>query len=217
MEKSEAVRSFNVGKHFVETCLKDIASLELNNDKELRQVLRGTVMVEVSYKAAENFGKVAGYVLDGKDGAKKLKDELFDLKEKVVQLYNVADRQNLVTIKTISEAIISEIKEVEEWTGDDRCLNTEDKYPTIPKELKDLFSSVEQCESFVKMNYGKSHKIVANAYLEEKRVVHPDSPKYVAVRTILYNYFILPFKPKDGEKRNNIYCVPSTFYKHFKY
>ena len=211
MEKSEAIRRFNEGKHFVETCLEDIASLELNNDKELRQVLKGTVMVEVSYKAAENFGKVAGYVLDGKDGAQKLKDKLFGLKEKLVQLYNGADRQNLVTIKTISEAIISEIKEVEEWTGEI------DNYPTIPKELKDLFSSEEQCEIFVRMNYGKSHKVVANAYLEEKGVVHPDSPKYVAVKTTLYNYFILPFKPKDGENKNNIYCDPSNFYRHFKY
>lgn len=94
---------------------------------------------------------------------------------------------------------------------------TTNNYPTIPKEVRDLFPSDEQCETFVRMNYGKSHKIVANAYLEEKGVVHPDSPKYVAVRTTLYNYFILPFKPKDGEKRNNIYCDPSTFYKHFKY
>ena len=139
MEKSEAVRCFNEGKHFVETCLKDVASLELNNDKELRQVLRGTVMVEVSYKAAENFCKVVSYVIDGKDGAQKLKGKLIDLKEKIVQLYNGADRQNLITIKSISEAIISEIKEVEEWAGDEhfiqnpipetgenRCLNTGD-------------------------------------------------------------------------------------------
>lgn len=119
MEKSEAVRRFNEGKHFVETCLEQIASLEQSNDKELRKALRGTVMVEVSYKAAENFGKVCCYVLDGKDGAQKLKDKLFDLKEKVVQLYNGADRQNLITIKTISETIISEIKEVEEWAGDE--------------------------------------------------------------------------------------------------
>ncbi len=132
MEKSEAVRSFNEGKHFVETCLEDIASLELNNDKELRQVLRGTVMVEVSYKAAENFGKVVNYIIDGEDGAQKLKDKLFDLKEKLAQLYNGADRQNLVTIREISKTIISEIKEVEEWacndseTGDNGCLNTGD-------------------------------------------------------------------------------------------
>lgn len=147
MEKSEAVRCFNEGKHFVETCLKDVASLELNNDKELRQVLRGTVMVEVSYKAAENFCKVVSYVIDGKDGAQKLKGKLIDLKEKIVQLYNGADRQNLITIKSISEAIISEIKEVEEWAGDEhfiqnpipetgenRCLNTGDKKSSTKAE-----------------------------------------------------------------------------------
>ena len=122
MEKSEAVRRFNEGKHFVETCLKDVASLELNNDKELRKVLRGTVMVEVSYKAAENFCKVGSYIIDGKDGAQKLKGKLIDLKEKIVQLYNGADRQNLITIKSISEAIISEIKEVEEWAGDEHFI-----------------------------------------------------------------------------------------------
>lgn len=123
MEKSEAVRRFNEGKHFVETCLEQIASLEQSNDKELRKALRGTVMVEVSYKAAENFGKVGSYVIDGKDGAQQLKDKLFGLKEKLVQLYNGADRQNLVTIKTISEAIISEIKEVEEWAGDEHFIH----------------------------------------------------------------------------------------------
>ena len=122
MEKSEAVRRFNEGKHFVETCLEDIASLDQSNDKELRKALRGTVMVEVSYKAAENFCKVCGYVIDGKDGTQKLKDKLFDLKEKVVQLYNDADRQNLVTIKTISKSIISEIKEVEELADDDHFI-----------------------------------------------------------------------------------------------
>jgi hypothetical protein len=94
---------------------------------------------------------------------------------------------------------------------------TGDNYPTIPPKVRDLFPSEEQCETFVRTNYGKSHKIIANNYLEEKGVVHPDSPKYVAVKTTLYNYFILPFKPKDGEERNNIYCDPSTFFKHFKY
>ena len=118
MEKSEAIRRFNEGKHYIETCLEQIASLEQNNDKELHQVLRGTVMVEVSYKAAENFCKVGSYVIDGKDGAQQLKAELICLKEKLVQLYDGADRQNLVTIKRISEMIISEIKEVEKWTGD---------------------------------------------------------------------------------------------------
>ena len=123
MEKSEAVRRFNEGKHFVETCLEQIASLDQSNDKELRKALMGTFMVNVSYKAAENFGKVGSYVIDGKDGAQQLKDKLFGLKEKLVQLYNGADRQNLVTIKTISEAIISEIKEVEEWAGDEHFIH----------------------------------------------------------------------------------------------
>lgn len=118
MEKSEAIRRFNEGKQYIETCLEQIASLELNNDKDLRLALMGTFLVNVSYKAHENFCKVTSYVIDGKDGAQQLKAELICLKEKLVQLYDGADRQNLVTIKRISEMIISEIKEVEKWTGD---------------------------------------------------------------------------------------------------
>lgn len=118
MEKSEAIRRFNEGKHYIETCLEQIASLEQNNDKELRQVLRGTAMVEVSYKAVENFCKVGSYVFDGKDGAQKLKDKLINMKVKVLQLYDGADRNNLLMIKNICDTIISEINEVEEWTGD---------------------------------------------------------------------------------------------------
>lgn len=125
MEKSEAIRRFNEGKHYIETCIEDIASLELNNDKELRQVLRGTVMVEVSYKAAENFCKVGSYVIDGKDGAQKLKDKLINMKVKVLQLYDGADRNNLLMIKNICDTIISEINEVEEWTGDNEQTNQE--------------------------------------------------------------------------------------------
>ncbi|MCR5240820.1 MAG: hypothetical protein K6E15_11785 [Prevotella sp.] len=125
MEKSEAIRRFNEGKHYIETCLEQIASLEQNNDKELRQVLRGTVMVEVSYKAAENFCKVGSYVIDGKDGAQKLKDKLINMKVKVLQLYDGADRINLLMIKNICDTIISEINEVEEWTGDNEQTNQE--------------------------------------------------------------------------------------------
>lgn len=125
MEKSEAIRRFNEGKHYIETCLEQIASLEQNNDKELRQVLRGTVMVEVSYKAAENFCKVGSYVIDGKDGAQKLKDKLINMKVKVLQLYDGADRNNLLMIKNICDTIISEINEVEEWTGDNEQTNQE--------------------------------------------------------------------------------------------
>ena len=118
MEKSEAIRRFNEGKHYIETCLEQIASLEQNNDKELRLGLMNKFMVNVSYEAAENFCKVAGYIIDGKDGAQQLKVELISLKEKLVQLYNGADRQNITTIKHISDVILSEIKEVEKWTGD---------------------------------------------------------------------------------------------------
>ena len=118
MEKSETIRCFNQGKHYIETCLEQIASLEQNNDKELRLGLMNKFMVNVSYEAAENFCKVAGYIIDGKDGAQQLKVELISLKEKLVQLYNGADRQNITTIKHISDVILSEIKEVEKWTGD---------------------------------------------------------------------------------------------------
>lgn len=118
MEKSEVIGCYNRGKHYIETCLEQIASLEQNNDKELRQVLRGTAMVDVSYKAAENFGKVCEYIINGEDGAQKLKGKLLDLKEKVRQLYDSADKHNLTTIKTICNSILEEIGEVEEWTND---------------------------------------------------------------------------------------------------
>ena len=136
MEKSETIRCFNQGKHYIETCLEQIASLEQNNDKELHQVLRGTVMVEVSYKAAENFCKVGSYVIDGKDGAQKLKDKLINLKVKVLQLYDGADRNNLLMIKNICDTIISEINEVEEWTGDNEQTNQETTQSEIVPETK---------------------------------------------------------------------------------
>lgn len=118
MEKREVIGCYNRGKHYIETCLEQIASLEQNNDKELRQVLRGTAMVDVSYKAAENFVKVCGYVINGEDGSLKLKGKLYDLKEKVRQLYNSADKHNLITIKIICDSILKEIGEVEEWAND---------------------------------------------------------------------------------------------------
>ena len=118
MEKNEVIGCYNRGKHYVETCLEQIASLEKNNAKELRQALRGTYMVEVSYKAAENFAKVCGYVINGEDGADKLKGKLYDLKDKVKQLYDSADKHNLITIREISDSILREIGEVEEWADD---------------------------------------------------------------------------------------------------
>lgn len=202
MEKSEAIRRFNEGKHYIETCLEQIASLEQNNDKELRQVLRGTVMVEVSYKALENFCKVVSYVIDGKDGAQRLKGELLGLKEIIAELYKVADRQNLITIKEISKTIISEIKEVGKWTGDN-------DYPEIPKELLDLFPTKKQCQDFVQRNYEKSAPIVAYAYLREKGVVDPhDSKNDIPVIAILYKYFVKPFDEREGARTN--------FYNFFK-
>ena len=139
MEKDEVIGCYNQGKHYVETCLKDIASLEQSNDKKLRQVLRGTAMVEVSYKAAENFVKVCGYVINGGDGAQKLKGKLYDLKEKVRQLYNSADKHNLNTIREISDLILSEIGEVEEWANDDDyTIQETSKIRTIPEKEKPL-------------------------------------------------------------------------------
>ena len=90
MEKSNVIRCFNEGKHYIETCLEQIVSLEQNDDKEMRIALKGVFMVKVSYKAAENFCKVVSYVIDGKDGAQQMKAELICLKEKLVQLYNGA-------------------------------------------------------------------------------------------------------------------------------
>lgn len=149
MEKSEAIRRFNEGKHFVETCLKDIASLELNNDKELRQVLKGTVMVEVSYKAAENFGKVCGYVINGEDSAQKFKCKLYDLKEKVRQLYNNADKQNLITIREISDVILKEIGEVEEWANDVPYPEIPDDLTSLPPDMIGIFKTLDDYKTFI--------------------------------------------------------------------
>ncbi len=206
MKKSEAIRCFNEGKHYIETCLEQIASLELNNDKELRQVLRGTAMVEISYKAADNFCKVCGYVINGEDGAQKLKGKLYDLKEKVRQLYDSADKHNLTTIKTISDSILREIGEVEEWAND----NEESiGYPEIPKELIYLFQSESQCIDFVKNNYGKPANIVANAYMGEPRVLDPTTKNNsIHVKATLYNYFVKPFDESESAR--------TKFYRLFK-
>lgn len=156
MKKNEVIGCYNQGKHYVETCLEQIASLEQNNDKELRQVLRGTAMVEVSYKAAENFVKVCGYVINGEDGAQKLKGKLYDLKEKVKQLYDSADKHNLITIKQICDSILKEIGEVEEWAndnesddgdnGDDDDYNDTD---ILPPDMKGIFNTLDDYKSFV--------------------------------------------------------------------
>ena len=145
MEKIEAVRCFNEGKHFVETCLEQIASLEQNNDKELRQVLRGTDMVEISYKAAENFVKVCGYVINGEDDAQIFKGKLYDLKEKVRQLYNSADKQNLITIKDICDVILKEIGEVEEWANDNES-DDGDKPPVTKTNQPDIIPEIDDNE-----------------------------------------------------------------------
>ena len=201
MEKSEAVRRFNEGKHFVETCLEQIASLELSNDKELRQALRGTYMVEVSYKAAENFVKVCGYIINGEDGAEKLKGKLYDLKEKVKQLYDSAYKHKLITIRELSDSILREIGEVEEWANDNEEFNG---YPDIPKELIYLFPSESQCIDFVKNNYGKPANILANAYMEEPGVINPKNNNSIHVIATLYRYFVKPFD-KTGSKEKGIY------------
>jgi hypothetical protein len=164
----------------------------------------GTVMVEVSYKAAENFSKVGSYVIDGKDGAQTLKDELFGLKGKVVQLYADADRQSLVTIKEISETIISEIKEVEKWA--------KENYPDIPDELKNLFPNESQCIDFVRRNYGKASEFVAYAYLDEHGVINPsDANNSIPVIAILFRYFVEPFIKGNKES------VRTGFYRYFKF
>ena len=156
MKKSEAVRRFNEGKHYIKTRLEDIASLELNNDKELRHVLMGTVMVKISCEAAENFGKVGNYIIDGEDGAQQLKDELISTKEMIARLYNGADRQNLNMIKDICRTIISEIKEVEKWTGDndsgggDCLVNDFPEWKDVKDEIKALFRYPDKYQNFLR-------------------------------------------------------------------
>lgn len=158
MEKSKVIRCYNEGRHYVETCLEQIASLEQNNDKELRQVLRGTVMVEVSYKAAENFCKVCEYVINGEDGADILKGKLLDLKEKVRQLYDSADKHKLITIREISDSILREIGEVEEWTSDNESDSIQElpNIETIPDTHNDDVDTI------------KSNKLLSSEEIKEK-------------------------------------------------
>ena len=215
MEKSEAIRRFNEGKHYIETCIEDIASLELNNDKELRKVLRGTAMVEVSYKAVENFCKVGSYVIDGEDGAQKLKDKLINMKVKVLQLYDGADRNNLLMIKNICDTIISEINEVEEWTddneqtvlrtnltdnidipetGENKDANDEggdhdNDYPDFNYELKNLFKTEDNFKSFYDKSKDLSPENIASLYCDQTNVLNP---RKRGVGKTLYETFVNP-------------------------
>lgn len=204
MEKYEVIGCYNRGKHYIETCLEQIASLEQSNDKELRQALMGTYMVEVSYKAADNFVKVCGYVINGEDGADKLKGKLYDLKDKVRQLYDSADKHNLITIKDICDSILREIGEVEEWANDNESGESV-RYPEIPIDLICLFPNKEQCVDFVKRNYGKPAKYVVNAYMEEKNVVDPTIPNNsIHAKSTIYHYFVEPFD-KSEKARTGFY------------
>lgn len=223
MEKSEAIRRFNEGKHYIETCIEDIASLEQNNDKELRQVLRGTVMVEVSYKAAENFCKVCGYVINGEDGAQKLKDKLFDLKERVKQLYDSADKHNLITIKTICDTILKEIGAVEEWTDDNEqtVLRTnltdnidipetgESGNEGIGEKLltkDEIIKSLEKIEPYKPLkddepiNYKEYYKrLTEGGVIDEKWPL--DLFKYCVERADISKIVVKAKKRKDGKKQ----------------
>lgn len=203
MERSDAIGLFIESEALVKRFR------ELLNDDGCRSAFKGIYVAKIPH-IAENVVKVMKYVLDGKEDANRLKSELFNLRELTRKLQQEAEKKGYSPFAHNCDTIINIIDNMERW-------ETGDNYPTIPKEVRDLFPSDEQCKTFVRTNYGKSHKVIANNYLEEKGVADPDSPKYVAVKTTLYNYFILPFKPKDGEERNNIYCDPSTFYKHFKY
>lgn len=156
MEKREAVRCFNEGKRFVETCLEQIASLEQSNDKELRQALMGTYMVKIYNKATDNFVKVCGYVINGEDGAQKMKGKLYDLKEKIRQLYNSADKQNLIPIREISDVILKEIGEVEEWANDDEGdippvipKSGEDDINRLPPDMIGIFKTFDEYKTFI--------------------------------------------------------------------
>ncbi len=222
MEKSEAIRRFNEGKHYIETCLEQIASLEQNNDKELRQVLRGTVMVEVSYKAAENFCKVGSYVIDGKDGAQKLKDKLINMKVKVLQLYDGADRNNLLMIKNICDTIISEINEVEEWTGDNEQTNQEtgltvnnpipetgesgnESIGEKPLTKEDIIKSLEKIEPYKPLkddepiNYKEYYKRLTEGGVIDKKWPL-DLFLYCVERADISKIVVKAEKKRDGKK-----------------
>lgn len=222
MEKSEAIRRFNEGKHYIETCLEQIASLEQNNDKELRQVLRGTVMVEVSYKAAENFCKVGSYVIDGKDGAQKLKDKLINMKVKVLQLYDGADRNNLLMIKNICDTIISEINEVEEWTGDNEQTNQEtgltvnnpipetgesgnESIGEKPLTKEDIIKSLKEIEPYKPLkddesiNYKEYYKRLTEGGVIDKKWPL-DLFQYCVERADISKIVVKAEKKRDGKK-----------------
>ena len=222
MEKSETIRCFNQGKHYIETCLEQIASLEQNNDKELRQVLRGTVMVEVSYKAAENFCKVGSYVIDGKDGAQKLKDKLINMKVKVLQLYDGADRNNLLMIKNICDTIISEINEVEEWTGDNEQTNQEtgltvnnpipetgesgnESIGEKPLTKEDIIKSLKEIEPYKPLkddesiNYKEYYKRLTEGGVIDKKWPL-DLFQYCVERADISKIVVKAEKKRDGKK-----------------
>ena len=229
MEKSKVIRCYNEGRHYVETCLEQIASLEQNNDKELRQVLRGTVMVEVSYKAAENFCKVCEYVINGEDGADILKGKLLDLKEKVRQLYDSADKHKLITIREISDSILREIGEVEEWTNDNESDdiqelpqskiipetdNVEDEdvedddnnYPDFGYELKRVFKTEETFKSFYDKCKDHNPEDIASLYCDQANVLNP---KKRGVARVLYDTFVNP----DGDESVIVY---ETFLRYLR-
>lgn len=140
MEKSKVIQCYNVGEHFVKTCLGQIASLERDNDKELRLFLKGTSMVEISYKAAESFAKVCADIINGEDGADKLKGKVFDLREKIKQLYDRADKNNLINIRTISDSMLGLIGEVEEWTDSIPQETTQAENNSIPENCNNDYS-----------------------------------------------------------------------------
>lgn len=210
MERHEALGFFEQGESYIKMYLKGI-----KGDCD-PLVFNGTNGINNIFKVEKCIRKVIEYIRDKKEDSEMIKIEILNLRDLVTELYQEANKKGYIGFKGVCECIIDSINAMERFDPIPET-GKNDSYPTIPKELKDLFPSEEQCETFVRMNYGKSHKVVANAYLEEQGVEYPDTPKYMRVKTILYNYFILPFKPKDGEEQNNIYCVPSTFYRHFKY
>lgn len=82
-------------------------------------------------------------------------------------------------------------------------------YPEIPNELIWLFPSESQCIDFVKNNWRKPANIVANAYMEESRVVDPFiKNNSLHARSTLYHYFVEPFDKSDSAR--------TGFYKLFK-
>ena len=225
MEKSNVIRCFNEGKHYIETCLEQIVSLEQNDDKEMRIALKGVFMVKVSYKAAENFCKVVSYVIDGKDGAQQMKAELICLKEKLVQLYNGADRQNLSTIKHISEVIMDEIKEVEKWTGDNTSGDNSGTGNDEELNKEDIVEKIKNYKTF----YPNSHtwEIKCEAYyktLTDNEIIDKkwtqDLFEYCVERAFIKDLIVESQKKKSGNRgyaRLFMNDVASLFYKPEEY